>query len=330
MEEAMRRQIGFCLLAIVLLTVSSGEAQQPAKLPTIGLLGAASASSYAPFVEAFRQGMHDRGYVEGKNVAVEYRWAEGKYDRLPDLAAELVRLKVDVIVTHGTPGTLAAKQATAPIPIVMTVVGDPVGSGLVASLARPGGNITGTSIFAPELGPKRLELLKEALPRVSRVAVLWNADNPINGPTVKSIEKLAQTLKTQLQEVQVREPSEFDKAFSSMVAKRADALLVLEDAMLNDQAKQIADRAAKSRLPTVFGFGGAVDVGGLMAYEASWPDLWRRSATFVDKIFKGAKPAELPVEQASKFQLVINLKTAKQIGVTIPQSFLFRADKVIK
>ena len=326
----MRRQIGFCLLAIVLLTVSSGEAQQPAKLPTIGLLGAASASSYAPFVEAFRQGMHDRGYVEGKNVAVEYRWAEGKYDRLPDLAAELVRLKVDVIVTHGTPGTLAAKQATAPIPIVMTVVGDPVGSGLVASLARPGGNITGTSIFAPELGPKRSELLKEALPRVSRVAVLWNADNPINGPTVKSIEKLAQTLKTQLQEVQVREPSEFDKAFSSMVAKRADALLVLEDAMLNDQAKQIADRAAKSRLPTVFGFGGAVDVGGLMAYEASWPDLWRRSATFVDKIFKGAKPAELPVEQASKFQLVINLKTAKQIGVTIPQSFLFRADKVIK
>ena len=304
----MRRQIGFCLLAIVLLTVSSGEAQQPAKLPTIGLLGAASASSYAPFVEAFRQGMHDRGYVEGKNVAVEYRWAEGKYDRLPDLAAELVRLKVDVIVTHGTPGTLAAKQATATIPIVMTVVGDPVGSGLVASLARPGGNITGTSIFAPELGPKRLELLKEALPRVSRVAVLWNADNPINGPTVKSIEKLAQTLKTQLQEVQVREPSEFDKAFSSMVAKRADALLVLEDAMLNDQAKQIADRAAKSRLPTVFGFGGAVDVGGLMAYEASWPDLWRRSATFVDKIFKGAKPAELPVEQASKFQLVINLK----------------------
>jgi len=249
---------------------------------------------------------------------------------LPDLAAELVRLKVDVIVTHGTPGTLAAKQATATIPIVMTVVGDPVGSGLVASLARPGGNITGTSIFAPELGPKRLELLKEALPRVSRVAVLWNADNPINGPTVKSIEKLAQTLKTQLQEVQVREPSEFDKAFSSMVAKRADALLVLEDAMLNDQAKQIADRAAKSRLPTVFGFGGAVDVGGLMAYEASWPDLWRRSATFVDKIFKGAKPAELPVEQASKFQLVINLKTAKQIGVTIPQSFLFRADKVIK
>jgi len=326
----MRRQIGFCLLAIVLLTVSSGEAQQPAKLPTIGLLGAASASSYAPFVEAFRQGMHDRGYVEGKNVAVEYRWAEGKYDRLPDLAAELVRLKVDVIVTHGTPGTLAAKQATATIPIVMTVVGDPVGSGLVASLARPGGNITGTSIFAPELGPKRLELLKEALPRVSRVAVLWNADNPINEPTVKSIEKLAQTLKTQLQEVQVREPSEFDKAFSSMVAKRADALLVLEDAMLNDQAKQIADRAAKSRLPTVFGFGGAVDVGGLMAYEASWPDLWRRSATFVDKIFKGAKPAELPVEQASKFQLVINLKTAKQIGVTIPQSFLFRADKVIK
>jgi putative tryptophan/tyrosine transport system substrate-binding protein len=265
MEEAMRRQIGFCLLAIVLLTVSSGEAQQPAKLPTIGLLGAASASSYAPFVEAFRQGMHDRGYVEGKNVAVEYRWAEGKYDRLPDLAAELVRLKVDVIVTHGTPGTLAAKQATATIPIVMTVVGDPVGSGLVASLARPGGNITGTSIFAPELGPKRLELLKEALPRVSRVAVLWNADNPINGPTVKSIEKLAQTLKTQLQEVQVREPSEFDKAFSSMVAKRADALLVLEDAMLNDQAKQIADRAARVGCLRCSGSGV------LWTLVASWP-----------------------------------------------------------
>ena len=162
----MRRQIGFCLFAIVLLTVSSGEAQQPAKLPTVGLLGAASASSYAPFVEAFRQGIHDRGYVEGKNVAIEYRWAEGKYDRLPDLAAELVRLKVDVILTHGTPGTQAAKQATATIPIVMTVVGDPVGSGLVASLARPGGNITGTSILAPEVGAKRLELLKEALPRL--------------------------------------------------------------------------------------------------------------------------------------------------------------------
>jgi len=326
----MGRQIGFCLFAIVLLTVSSGEAQQPAKLPTVGLLGAASASSYAPFVEAFRQGIHDRGYVEGKNVAVEYRWAEGKYDRLPDLAAELVRLKVDVILTHGTPGTQAAKQATATIPIVMTVVGDPVGSGLVASLARPGGNITGTSILAPEVGAKRLELLKEALPRVARVAVLANADNAVNGLTVKFIEKLAQTLKTQLQQVQVRAPSEFDKAFSSMVAKRADALFVLEDAMLNDQAKQIADRAAKSRLPTMFGFGGAVDVGGLMAYEASWSELWRRSATFVDKILKGAKPAELPIEQASRFQLVINLKAAKQIGVTIPQSVLFRADKVIK
>jgi len=326
----MRRQIGFCLFAIVLLTVSSGEAQQPAKLPTVGLLGAASASSYAPFVEAFRQGIHDRGYVEGKNVAVEYRWAEGKYDRLPDLAAELVRLKVDVILTHGTPGTQAAKQTTATIPIVMTVVGDPVGSGLVASLARPGGNITGTSILAPEVGAKRLELLKEALPRVARVAVLANADNAVNGLTVKFIEKLAQTLKTQLQQVQVRAPSEFDKAFSSMVAKRADALFVLEDAMLNDQAKQIADRAAKSRLPTMFGFGGAVDVGGLMAYEASWSELWRRSATFVDKILKGAKPAELPIEQASRFQLVINLKAAKQIGVTIPQSVLFRADKVIK
>jgi len=285
----MRRQIGFCLFAIVLLTVSSGEAQQPAKLPTVGLLGAASASSYAPFVEAFRQGIHDRGYVEGKNVALEYRWAEGKYDRLPDLAAELVRLKVDVILTHGTPGTQAAKQATATIPIVMTVVGDPVGSGLVASLARPGGNITGTSILAPEVGAKRLELFKEALPRVARVAVLANADNAVNGLTVKFIEKLAQTLKTQLQQVQVRAPSEFDKAFSSMVAKRADALFVLEDAMLNDQAKQIADRAAKSRLPTMFGFGGAVDVGGLMAYEASWSELWRRSATFVDKIRKGAK-----------------------------------------
>jgi putative ABC transport system substrate-binding protein len=326
----MRGQIGFCLLAIVLLTVSSAEAQQPAKLPTIGLLGAASASSYAPFVDAFRQGIRDRGYVEGKSVAVEYRWAEGKYDRLPDLAAELVGLKVDVILTHGTPGTQAAKQATATIPIVMTVVGDPVGSGLVASLARPGGNITGTSILAPEVGGKRLELLKEALPRVSRVAVLANADNAVHGLTVNFIEKLAPTLKTHLQQVQVRAPSEFDKAFSSMVAKRADALFVLEDAMLNDRAKQIADRAVKSRLPTMFGFGGAVDVGGLMAYEASWSDLWRRSATFVDKILRGAKPAELPIEQASRFQLVINLKTAKQIGVTIPQSVLFRADKVIK
>jgi putative ABC transport system substrate-binding protein len=309
--------VTFSLLAAPLAV----EAQPAGKVPRIGFLVAASASdsAYARLIEAFRQGLRDLGYVEGRNIVIEYRYAGEKYERLPALAAELVRLKVDVIVSHGTPGPLAAKQATSAIPIVMTSAGDPVGSGLVSSLVRPGGNVTGLSLMVPELGGKRLQLLKEILPGLSRVAVLWNAAVPYASLVARETEATATMLGVQLQSLVVRGPDDF-----------AGALTAVEDPLTITKRTQIVDFAAKSRLPAIYGVKEFVDAGGLMSYGANLADLYRRAATYVDKILKGAKPADLPVQQPTKFEFVINLKTAKALGLTIPPSVLLRADEVIQ
>jgi putative tryptophan/tyrosine transport system substrate-binding protein len=312
------------LLAAPLAT----HAQQPGKVHRIGYLGATTAFSYARHVEALRLGLRDLGYVEGKNLAIAYRWAEDKYDRLPDLAAELVRMKVDLIVTHTTPGTLAAKHATTTIPIVMAISGDAVATGLVASIARPGGNITGSSFFFPELSAKRLELLTEARPAARRMAALVNPDNPAHKLALKARESLATALKVELEVVEVRAPQDVSDIFSAMVKRRVEAVSVLDDPMLIANARQIADLAVSTRLPTI-GFREIVDAGGLIAYSVDFPAAWRRAAVFVDQILKGAKPADLPVEQPTKFDLVINLKTARALGLTIPPSLLQRADQVI-
>jgi ABC-type uncharacterized transport system substrate-binding protein len=319
------------LVAVVLLAVGlSVEAQQAKKVPRVGVLWLYSPAIASPFAEAFRQGLRELGYVEGKNIVIEYRHAEGKYDRLPSLAAELVRLNVDIIVTASTQAAQAGQQATRSIPIVMTVVSDPVESGLVGSLARPGGNVTGLSLMHPDLSGKRLELLKEVIPKLSRVAVLSNLSNPIIPPLLRETEAAARAVGVQLQVVEVRGPIELDSAFGAMTRDRAGALVVLPDGTFQNERRRIAALAAKGRLPTMYAWREAVDDGGLMAYGASVPDILRRAATYVDKILKGTKPADLPVEQPLKFELVINLKTAKQIGLTVPQSVLYRADKVIR
>ena len=312
-----------------ILALLAAEAQQASKVYRIGYLGVTTASAHALYVEAFRLGLRDLGYVEGRNLAIEYRWAAGQYGRLPDLAAELVRMKVDLIVTHGTPGSLAAKHATATIPIVMTLSGDAVATGLVASIARPGGNITGSNFFFPELNAKRLELLTEALPAARRMAALVNPDNPAHSLALKAMESVAKVQKVELQVAEVRGPQDFPGIFSAMVRKRVEAISVLDDPMLIANAPQIAGLAAKNRLPTI-GFKEIADAGGLIAYGVNFPAAWRRAASFVDKIFKGAKPGELPIEQATQFEFVINLKTAKALGLTIPQTLLLRADQVIQ
>src|SRR5437870_12245837 len=319
------------ILVAVLLTVAViAEAQQPKKIPQIGYLHAASASSVAARTEAFRQGLRELGYVEGKNILIEYRYAEGKLDRLPALAAELVRLKVDLIVTGGPGATRSAKEATVTIPIVFAQDGDPVASGFVASLARPGGNITGLSSLAPELSGKRLELLKEVVPKLSRVAVLGTSTSPSTAPTLKETELAAGASKVQLQYLDVLDAKDIETAFRDAAKGRADAVLVLAGPVVFPQRTQIAKLAVKSRLPAIYPQTKFSEVGGLMYYGANSPDMYRRAATYVDKILKGAKPADLPVEQPTKFEFVINLKTAKQIGLTISPNVLARADKVIK
>jgi putative ABC transport system substrate-binding protein len=305
------------------------EAQQPGRVPRIGFLGGGSPSSYSARVEAFRQGLKELGYIEGKNITIEYRYADGVVERLPNLAAELVRLKVDVIMTGG-PGAEAAKDATKTIPIVITDVADPVGTGLVASLAKPGGNVTGLSSLASELGGKRLELLKEAFPRVSLVAVLWDPTNPNNVLSLGETKVAAGALRVTLQSLEVRGPDDFDPAFSAIKREHATALIVLRNPVTNTHRARILDFAAKSRLPAMYIDNEFTDAGGLMSYGPNRFDLWRRAAIYVDKILKGAKPADLPVEQPTKFEFIINLKTAKQIGLTIPPNVLARADKVIR
>jgi len=306
------------------------QAQQAKKVPRIGLLSPFSPSATAIWHQAFRQGLRDLGWVEGKSISIEYRYAEGKADRLPDLAAELVRLKVDVIVAAVNTDAVAAKKATKTIPIVMASAGDPVALGLVESLARPGGNITGLSQIAPELAGKRLELLKEMVPHLSRVAVLWNPQGTTSPLSWKESQLPARELGLRLHSIEVRSPNNLDKAIEDATKARAGALAIMPDPLFAGNLKRIADLAAKSRLPSIFHLTEFVDSGGLVAYGVDRPDQFRRAATYVDKILKGAKPADLPVEQPIKFELVINLKTAKQIGLTIPPNVLARADRVIK
>jgi ABC-type uncharacterized transport system substrate-binding protein len=283
-----------------------------------------------PIHEAFRQGLRELGYVEGKNIVIEYRWAEGKFERLSGLAADLARLKVDVIVAPITLDALAAQQATRTIPIVMALSTDPVGTGLVASLARPGGNITGLTTLSPELNGKRLELLKETVPKLARVGVIWNLTNPDKALEFEQIEVTARQMKLQLQSLEVRGLDDFEKAFRGATTKSPGALLTLTDTLTMTHQSQIVELAAKRRLPAMFQTGDFVDAGGLISYGPNDADLFRRTATYVDKILKGAKPADLPVQQPTKFELVINLKTAKKIGLTVSPEMLFRADKVLK
>jgi len=310
----------------------AAEGQQSGKVPRIGYLEIASAELpiAQAMVEAFRQGLRERGYVEGQTFVIEYRAAAGRIERLPDLVAELTRLKVNVIVASATPAALAAKQATTTIPIVSAVMGDPVGDGLVASLARPGGNVTGLTFLALA---KRLGLLKETVPGVSHVAALSHPGvygEHTMRDMLKEAEVAAQTLGVHLQVLETRSPSDFDSAFSAMVTNRAGALIVFPSPMFYGAHGRLVDLAAKYRLPAIYAFKEAVATGGLMSYGTSIPDLSRRAATYVDKILKGAKPADLPVEQPTKFELVINLKTAKALGLTIPQPLLARADEVIQ
>ena len=302
---------------------------QPVKVVRIGFLGPTSAVSNAGRMEALRAGLRDLGYLEGKNLVIESRWAEGKFDRLPELAAELVRLNVDVILTAGTPGIRAAKNATTTIPVVMVTSGDPVAFGFVASLARRGGNITGSSNFSPELSAKRIELLKEIVPRTQRIGVLFNPDNSVNERNLPAMEQTAKSLKVGLQRFEVRGADEFKNAFSAMAKHRVDAVALPEYDFLNANQNGIVELMTKQRLPSI-GREVFAEAGGLIGYGVSIVDLYRRAAIFVDKILKGAKPAELPVEQPTKFEFVINLKIAKALNLTIPQSILFRADKVIR
>jgi putative tryptophan/tyrosine transport system substrate-binding protein len=321
---------GIVTLILSLLTAPlTSQAQPAAHVPRLGLLIPSSFSAVASRIEAFRHGLRDLGYVEGRNITLEYRFADGQADRLPALVAELVRLPVDVLVVDGTTAIRRAQHATTTIPIVMAVSGDPVGEGLVASLARPGGNITGLSSRAPELSGKRLELLKEAVPHFSRVAALWHRDAPV-GSYLQETQAAAQALGLQLQALAVRSPDEFDQAFAEMTRAHADALVLIPSALFFSHRTQLGTLAMQHRLPTMFLEREFVEAGGLMAYGPSLADLSRRAATYVHKILQGAKPADLPVEQPTKFELIINLKTAKELGLTIPSAVLFQADKVMK
>ncbi|MBI3060022.1 MAG: ABC transporter substrate-binding protein [Deltaproteobacteria bacterium] len=327
----MKRKIVICLLTTVLLSiVPFVQAQQRGKVPRIGVLGNSTAALEENLVGPFRDGLRNLGYVEGQNILIEYRWAEGKYERFPALIAELVALKIDVIVTAGTPAALAVKKATTSIPFVMVAVGDPVGTGLVASLARPGGNITGLTSISPELEGKRLELLREVIPKLSHFAVLWNPVSPFQVIAEKEVQAAAKVLRMKVQSLGIRAPEELDNAFAAILRERPGALLVLADRLFLHHRARIMDFAAKHRLPGVYAYLELVEAGGLMSYGPSYADMHRRAATYVNKILKGTKPADLPVERPMKFELIINLKTAKQIGVTIPPNVLARADKVIK
>jgi putative ABC transport system substrate-binding protein len=322
----------FILGSLGLLTAPrASEAQQPAKIARLGILGAGSAAGVR--LEAFIQGLRDLGYVEGRNLVIEYRNHEGKEERLPALAAELVALKVDVILAVSTLPALAAMKVTRTLPIVFAAAAEPVTSGLVTSLARPGGNVTGMSAVAPELVGKCLELLKQTVPGVTRGVILWQPGAPderTDKDMLKEAEVASRALGVRLQAVKARRPEDLERAFSDITKARAGALIVLTSVMFINERRRLVDLAAKNRLPTVYPQRDFVDVGGLMSYGPNGPDLFRRAATLVDKILKGAKPADLPVEQPTKFELVINLKTAKAIGLTVPQSLLARADQVIE
>jgi len=316
--------------ALLLALSFPAEAQQPTKIPRIGYLIVAFPSTSPARTEAFRQGLRELGYVEGKNIVIEYRYAEGKRDRLPALAAELARLKVDVIVSGGPQTTRSAKQATVTIPIVMAADSDPVGNGFVASLAHPGSNITGLATLTPEISGKRLEVLKETVPKLSRLAVLGSSTEPGNALSLRETELTAGAVGVQIQYLEVPDPKDIGTAFHAASRGRADAILVLPSTVLNSRRTQIVDLAVKSRLPAIYFTAEWAEDGGLMSYGVNFNELFRRAAIYVDKILKGRKPADLPVEQPTKFELVINLKTAKQIGLTIPPDVLALADKVVR
>jgi ABC-type uncharacterized transport system substrate-binding protein len=326
MGQVRRRRFLFAASVLVAAPLAA-EAQQVARVARIGFLGSASASGSASSVAALRSGLRDLGYLGNKDIVIEFRWAEGRYERLAELATELVRLNVDVLVTYGTPGVRAAKRATTTIPIVMAASADAVATGLVGSLARPDGNVTGLTIFGPEITAKRLELLKEAFPRARKVAVLFNPDT--KGAGAQPMEIGSKSLNVELQRIGVRGPGEFASAFSAMVTKRADAVFVTQEPMLNAYPKEIADLAAKHRLPAI-GFNDLAEAGGLLGYGVNFLDLYRRAAYYVDKLLKGAKPADLPIERPTKFELVVNLKTARALGISVPKSVLLRADRVIE
>jgi putative ABC transport system substrate-binding protein len=324
----MKRKWITLLLSALFLGVMPAEAQQPKKIPRVGFLNAASDTFVAVRLDAFRRGLRERGYTEGKDIVIEYRYAEGKQHRLSGLAEELVRLKVDVLVTGGTLSGQAARNATATIPIVMTNITDPVAAGFAVSLARPGGNVTGLSTQAPEISAKQLELLKEIIPRLSRVAVFGSSS-----PAVlyrQTEERAAQALGLRLQYLDVRELKDIEPSFDAARKAHADAGLALTNAVLSSRALQVVDLAAKNRFPVIFPSSEYVQRGGLMSYGVNFDDLFRRAAVYVDKILKGAKPGDLPIEQPTKFELVINLKTAKTLGIKIPQPVLVRADRVIE
>ena len=326
----MKAKILVYVVVLILAAVHLAEAQQPKKVPRIGFLSSLSPAVVSDRIEAFRQGLYELGYVEGENIVIEWRYAEGKTERLPNLAADMVRLKVDVIVTGGPAVNRFAKEATATIPIVLAFDNDPVGNGFAASLARPGGNITGLSTHYPEISGKQLELLKEIVPKLSRVAVLGNSTVPGNAQALRETERAASVFGVKLQYLEIQNPKEIETAFREASKGRADAVLVLGSQVVTSHAKQFVELAAKSRLPAIYWSPEFVEAGGLMAYSVSITDLFRRAATYVDKVLKGAKPAELPVEQPMKFEFIINLKAAKQIGLTIPPTVLYQADRIIK
>ena len=324
----MKRRDLLALAAVAALSPRRAKAE--GAVPTIGFLGNSTAVLEAKLVEAFRQGLRDLGYVEDRNIRIEYRWAEGRYERLPALIAELIAAKVAVIVTAGTPASLAVKKATQSIPLVMVAVGDPVGTGLVASIARPGGNATGLTSITPELEGKRLELIKEMVPTVSRLAVFWNPANAYQLGDKKEVEAAATVLHLPLLPLAVRTAEELDDAFAAILAERADAVLVLADRVFLHNRGRIAGFLAEHRLPAMNAYRELVEAGGLMSFGPSYAVMHRQAATYVDKILRGAKPADLPIEQPAKFEFVVNLKSAAALGLTVPLSLLARADEVIE
>jgi putative ABC transport system substrate-binding protein len=330
MSKYLKRVTLLAIFVSLTVYLTRAEAQQPGKLPRIGFLSTLSFSAMADRIETFRQGLRELGYVEGKNIVIEWRYADDRPDRVSELAAELVRLKVDIIVTGGNSATQAAKKATNSIPIVMTRASDPITSGFVVSLARPGGIITGLSTLSPEINGKRLELLRETVPKLSRVAVLGTSTSPGNAQELREVEVTAGALRVKLQYLDVLTGKDIEPAFRAAKKGGAEAVLIMLGALGTAQRKEAAALALNIRLPVIYESARSVDAGGLMAYGVSSLDLDRRAATYVDKILKGAKPADLPVEQPTKFELVINLKTAKQIGLIVPPNVLARADRVIR
>ena len=326
-----RRRFALSLCALVAAPATARAQARPARIPRIGYLQAVvPQNGTSPLLEDFRQGLRDLGYEEGRNIELEIRWGEGHLERLPALAADLVRMKVDIIVAVNSPSILAAKKATQTIPIVMPISSDPVGDGLVASLARPGGNITGLSLMAPELSEKRLQLLKEVFPKLRPVAALWNPDYAGMAARFRQTQGAAPSVGLEVRSVETRDSAELERALAELDRNRPGALLLLADPLTLSQRLRIVEFAAEQKLPAMYELSQFVDAGGLMSYGPNIDDIVRRSATYVDRILKGAKPAELPIEQPAKFELVINLKTAKAMGIAIPQSVLLQADRVIE